>query len=109
MNSNVLTIKDVAQMLHVTERTVNRYAKQKIIPGFQVGNKWRFNRFEVEDWIRKNRNIQNESQTLFYSNSTISRTNTTTVLVPVYGSVKCGAPNVAEQTFEDQIPVTSAI
>lgn len=110
MDNEVLTIKDVAKMLGVNERTINRYAVEKKLPGFRVGNKWRFNKYEIEEWIVKNRNIPSDAhKTVFYSNSTISRTNTTTVLVPVYGSVKCGLPNLAEQAIEDEIPVSSAL
>jgi len=40
--SGILTIKEVAEYLKVTERTIYRLAAAKKIPGFKVGGMWRF-------------------------------------------------------------------
>jgi excisionase family DNA binding protein len=40
--SGILTIKEVAEYLKVTERTIYRLAAAKKIPAFKVGGTWRF-------------------------------------------------------------------
>jgi excisionase family DNA binding protein len=48
----ILTIKQVADYLKVTERTIYRLAAAKKIPAFKVGGTWRFSRHDLESWIR---------------------------------------------------------
>lgn len=47
----ILTIKQVAQYLKVTERTIYRLAASEGIPAFKVGGSWRFRRSDLDDWI----------------------------------------------------------
>lgn len=49
----ILTLKQVASYLKVTERTIYRLAAAKKIPAFKVGGTWRFSRADIEDWIKK--------------------------------------------------------
>jgi excisionase family DNA binding protein len=49
----ILTIKQVADYLKVTERTIYRLAAAKKIPAFKVGGTWRFSRAGIESWIRE--------------------------------------------------------
>jgi excisionase family DNA binding protein len=51
--SEILTIKQVADYLKVTERTIYRLAAIKKIPAFKVGGAWRFSRSDISDWIKK--------------------------------------------------------
>ena len=53
MIDQILTVKQVAEFLKVNERTVYRMALAKKLPGFKVGNSWRFQRAEIEKWIIK--------------------------------------------------------
>ena len=55
----ILTIKQVAEYLKVTERTIYRLAAVKKIPAFKVGGTWRFSRAEIDGWIK-----QQSSETL---------------------------------------------
>lgn len=48
----ILTIKQVAAYLKVTERTIYRLAAAKRIPAFKVGGTWRFSRVDIDNWIR---------------------------------------------------------
>jgi excisionase family DNA binding protein len=50
-DSEILTIKDVAEYLKVTERTIYRLAAAKKIPGFKVGGMWRFRQADIDGWI----------------------------------------------------------
>lgn len=49
--SGILTIKEVAEYLKVTERTIYRLAAAKKIPGFKVGGMWRFRQADIDGWI----------------------------------------------------------
>lgn len=48
----ILTIKQVADYLKVTERTIYRLAGSKRIPAFKVGGTWRFSRSDIDNWIK---------------------------------------------------------
>ena len=50
--TDILMIKDVAEYLKVTERTIYRLAAAKKIPAFKVGGSWRFSRSDIDAWIR---------------------------------------------------------
>jgi len=51
MNDEILTIREVAAYLKLTEKTAYRLAAEGDIPGFKVGGSWRFRRSEIENWI----------------------------------------------------------
>ena len=48
----ILTIKQVADYLKVTERTIYRLASAKKIPAFKVGGTWRFSQSAIDTWIK---------------------------------------------------------
>jgi excisionase family DNA binding protein len=49
----ILTPKQVADFLKVTERTIYRLAAAKKIPAFRVGGTWRFSKAEINQWIQR--------------------------------------------------------
>jgi excisionase family DNA binding protein len=49
----ILTLKEVAEYLKVTDRTIYRLAGAKRIPAFKVGGTWRFSRADNDAWIRR--------------------------------------------------------
>lgn len=49
----ILTLKEVAEYLKVTDRTIYRLAGAKRIPAFKVGGTWRFSRADIDAWIRR--------------------------------------------------------
>ena len=51
MESDIMTIKEVAAYLKVKENTAYKLAAEGKIPGFKVGGSWRFKRSEIEKWI----------------------------------------------------------
>ena len=51
--SEILTIREVADYLKVTERTIYRLAAAKKIPAFKVGGTWRFSRADIDVWIKQ--------------------------------------------------------
>lgn len=52
-NGDSSMVKDVAEYLKVTERTIYRLAAAKKIPAFKVGGSWRFSRSDIDAWIRR--------------------------------------------------------
>lgn len=52
-DGKILTIKQVADYLRVTERTIYRLAAGKQIPAFKVGGSWRFSRADIDSWIKR--------------------------------------------------------
>lgn len=59
MSDPILTIKDVADYLKVNERTIYRLAASGELPGFKVGNSWRFKQSELEQYIAAQHNRTN--------------------------------------------------
>jgi excisionase family DNA binding protein len=55
MEDEIMTIKEVAAYLKLTEKTAYRLAAEGIIPGFKVGGSWRFRKEEIVQWTRNQR------------------------------------------------------
>jgi len=51
MPEDILTIREVAGYLKVTERTLYRLVQEGKLPAFKVGNSWRFRRADIDAWI----------------------------------------------------------
>ena len=51
MSDDILTIREVAEYLKVTEKTVYGLVQRRQIPGFKVGGQWRFRREDLDSWI----------------------------------------------------------
>jgi len=52
-DGEILTLREVAGFLKVTERTIYRLAAAKKIPAFKVGGTWRFSRVDIDSWIKQ--------------------------------------------------------
>jgi len=53
MESDILTIHEVASYLKLKLKTAYHLAAKGDIPGFKVGGSWRFRRSEIERWIKQ--------------------------------------------------------
>lgn len=53
MNDEVLTIKDVARLLKLAEKTVYSMAQLGELPAFKVRGQWRFKRIDMDRWIEE--------------------------------------------------------
>ena len=51
--SEILTLREVADYLKVADRTIYRLASAKKIPAFKVGGTWRFSRLDIDAWIKQ--------------------------------------------------------
>lgn len=50
-----LTVRDAAQLLSVSEKTVYRWIGQGILPAYRVNEQYRFNRAELLEWATSRR------------------------------------------------------
>ncbi|MBI3312485.1 MAG: helix-turn-helix domain-containing protein [Candidatus Omnitrophica bacterium] len=48
----LMTIEEVAQYMRVSRFTVYRLAKNHFIPATKIGRQWRFQREEIDRWVR---------------------------------------------------------
>jgi len=46
-----LNIKDVSELLNVSEESVQALVSDGVIPAYQLNNEFRFSRIEIEDWV----------------------------------------------------------
>ena len=46
-----MTVRELAALLNVNEKTVYRLAQRGELPGFKVAGAWRFKRIDIERWI----------------------------------------------------------
>ena len=51
MAEDILTIREVAELLKINEKTAYKLAADAKIPGFKVGGSWRFDRATIAKWI----------------------------------------------------------
>jgi excisionase family DNA binding protein len=60
MQEILLTAEQVARYLRVDKFTVYRLVTQKKIPAFKVGSQWRFKKKLLDEWLKKNSNLNSE-------------------------------------------------
>ena len=48
-----MTIEEVAQYMRVSRFTVYRLAKNHRIPATKIGRQWRFQKEEIDRWVRE--------------------------------------------------------
>ena len=47
----ILTTKELAKYLRLTEVTISKYAKEGKIPVRKAGNRWRFDKDKIDEWL----------------------------------------------------------
>ncbi len=47
----IMTPKEVANYLKMSVLTVYKHAKEGVIPGFRVGNSWRFDKGKIDELL----------------------------------------------------------
>ena len=57
MDSDIMTMKEVAEYLKINEKTAYRLASEGKLPGFKVGGSWRFRRGDIDEWIEEHRGV----------------------------------------------------
>jgi excisionase family DNA binding protein len=49
----ILTSKELARYLKLTEVTVYRYVKEGKIPARRIGSRWRFDKDQIDELLRR--------------------------------------------------------
>jgi repressor LexA len=94
MDSDILTLQEVAEYLKVDERTVYRMLRSKQLPAFKVRNQWRFKKDAIGKWIE---------------NSNIGDNKNNKIEVPIIGKVSAGIPILAEENIEGTLTVDNSL
>ena len=63
MQEILLTTEQLAKYLGVDKFTVYRLVSQKKIPAFRVGSQWRYKKKLVDEWLKRNSNLQDSGAT----------------------------------------------
>lgn len=53
MTDEILTMREVAELLKINEKTAYKLVSAGKIPGFKVGGSWRFERQEIANWMKR--------------------------------------------------------
>ncbi len=48
----ILTTKELAEYLKLTEVTIYKYATMGKIPGFKIGSRWRFDKEQIDELLK---------------------------------------------------------
>lgn len=59
-----LKIKDVAELLNVSESTIRRWLSDKKIPSYMINQQYRFNRLEIEKWVISHKTDKNHCSSI---------------------------------------------
>jgi excisionase family DNA binding protein len=57
----VMNIRQASQYLGVSPDTLYKYVGEQAIPAFKLGNRWRFKKSKLDQWMEEKSN-QNEPQ-----------------------------------------------
>lgn len=52
-DDEILTFKELAVYLKIAEKTAYRFASEGRLPGFKVGEAWRFGKSEIDQWTKE--------------------------------------------------------
>jgi len=53
VNSNLMTIEDLADYLKVTRRTIYDWLKHNKIPALKLVGQWRFKKDKIDNWLEE--------------------------------------------------------
>lgn len=51
--NDVLNIVQAANLLKISKDALYKYATAGFVPGFKMGNRWKFSRKVLEEWFQK--------------------------------------------------------
>lgn len=57
--SRLMNIDELADYLRLRKQTIYNWLNQRKISGIKVGGVWRFDRREIEDWLKSRRRLSN--------------------------------------------------
>jgi ribose transport system substrate-binding protein len=107
MVENILTIREVADLLKINEKTVYKLAADAKIPGFKVGGSWRFDRATITKWIEKGSAPDNDMYNA--QESVIKKYPDIKVVATVYGQATASVAQAAVANVLPSLPHVDAV
>jgi len=52
-NDAILTVREVAELLKIGQKTAYTMVQQGVLPAFRVRGQWRFRRADIDAWIAR--------------------------------------------------------
>lgn len=83
-----LKIKDVAELLSVSETTVRRWLADRKIPAYKINRQYRFSRTEIEDWVMNQKLGGEETLSPFNTQTELKETTN----LPINARPRVGGP-----------------
>jgi len=53
MNTDIMTLEEVAAYLKVKPQTIYTWAQEKKIPAAKIGKEWRFKKSIIDEWFNQ--------------------------------------------------------
>ena len=58
----VMDIRQAADYLGISPDTLYKYASESFIPAFKLGNRWRFKKSRLDDWMDRQSGVEAQSE-----------------------------------------------
>ena len=55
-----MTLSQLAEYLQLGKSTVYKMVQKGEIPGIKIANQWRFDKKEIEKWVKEQKNLRQE-------------------------------------------------
>lgn len=49
----LMTLEELASYLKISMRTAYGWVKEGKVPGFKIGNAWRFDKLDIQRWVQE--------------------------------------------------------
>lgn len=59
----VMDIRQASDYLGISPDTLYKYASEGFVPAFKLGNRWRFKRSRLDEWMDRQSDIQGGAET----------------------------------------------
>jgi excisionase family DNA binding protein len=56
----LMTLSQLAEYLQLGKSTVYKMVQKGEIPGIKIANQWRFDKKEIEKWVKEQKNLRHE-------------------------------------------------
>ena len=61
MDKSILTLQEACKLLRVSESTMRRWLRDKKIQAYKMEGQWRFLKYELDEWMEKDKNVASTS------------------------------------------------
>jgi excisionase family DNA binding protein len=58
----VMDIRQASDYLGISPDTLYKYASEGFVPAFKLGNRWRFKRSRLDEWMDRQSDMNNSSE-----------------------------------------------